>query len=365
MRNAILLIVALAMIAHLNSGHWAMISALLLMILVHEFGHWFLARIFGFKVPVFSVGFGSVPRLHLGTLWETEFQITPWLFGGYVQIDPNDPDFSTKAAWKRALVLAGGVAMNVLTVVVIAFLLFTTIGERSHVPAFVEVLKLDTVNSIAVDAGMLVGDRILSVDGNPVDTPAQVADALQSHKDGTKARLILLSNGEDSAIDVVPDSEGRIGMVLIQGLETSYEKFGMVDGFKRSIEFTWEAGSNIVQGFSVMLGIRPVPENAVAGSSDVHGIVSIVQVGAMAFHDGLYSFAMVVCMISMNLAFFNILPIPMLDGGHLLFLVWEKLAGKPVSAETQANLANVFLFLFVSLMIFALFNDIFRPVEMA
>ncbi len=364
MKNAITFVAILAaMVMFLQPGHWAMIAALLLMIVVHEFGHWFLARIFGFKTPVFSVGFGSSPRLYLGKFWDTEFQITPWLAGGYVKIDPTDADFTSKAAWKRALVLVGGVTMNVLTVIVLSFLLFTTVGERSYVPAAVQVQATDNTITIARDAGIVAGDRIISVDGKAVHSAKDLAADLKAHTDGSVAHVIVNRGGTDVAVDVTPNADGRVGVALAEQYTTSYHKYGIVDGASRSVAFTWEAGTGMVKGLGMMLHIVPLPQGAPEGAADVHGIVAIVQMGAMAFNDGLYSFVMLVCMISMNLAFFNILPIPMLDGGHLLFLGIEKLRGKPMNPEIQGRLSMMFLFLLLALFAFGLFNDVFNPVR--
>ena len=364
MKNAITFALVLAaMVLFLQPGHWAMIAALLLMIVVHEFGHWFLARIFGFKTPVFSVGFGSSPRLYLGKFWETEFQLTPWLAGGYVKIDPTDADFTSKAAWKRALVLVGGVTMNVLTVVVLSFLLFTTVGERSFVPSAVQVQATDNTVTIARDAGLRAGDKFVSVDGVAVHSAQELAKDLKAHANGTVAHVVVNRGGADMAVDVTPNADGRVGVALAEQYTASYHKYGIVDGATRSVAFTYEAGAGMVKGLGMMLHIVPLPQGAPAGAADVHGIVAIVQIGAMAFNDGLYSFVMLVCMISMNLAFFNILPIPMLDGGHLLFLGIEKLRGKPMNPEIQGRLSMIFLFLLLSLFAYGLFNDLFNPVR--
>lgn len=365
MKNVIWLVAVLAaMVAFLQPGHWAMIAALMLMIVVHEFGHWFLARIFGFKTPVFSVGFGSSPRLYLGKFWDTEFQITPWLAGGYVKIDPTDEDFTSKAAWKRALVLVGGVTMNVLTVVVLSFLLFTTVGERSYAPQAVAVQQVDNTITIARDAGIQSGDEFVSVDGKAVHSAKELAQGLQAHKDGSGAVIVVRRNGSDVTVNVAPNADGRVGVSLAEKYAASYHRYGLVDGAARSVTFTYDAGVGMVRGLGMMLHLVPLPEGAPEGAADVHGIVAIVQMGAMAFNDGLYSFVMIVCMISMNLAFLNILPIPLLDGGHLLFLGWEKLTGRALSKETQGKVGMIFFFLLIGLMVFGLFNDIFNPVRM-
>lgn len=366
MKNILWLAAALAaaMLYYFQPGHWAMLGALVLMIVVHEFGHWFVARSFGFKAPIFSVGFGSKPRLVLGRLWGTEFQITPWLIGGYVQIDPNDDDFRGKAVWKRASVLVAGVTMNVLTALVLVFALFATVGERHAVPDAVVIQQVDSQVTIARDAGLQAGDEFVSVDGVTVKSAQELARGLSAHKDGTPAVIVVKRNADQVTVTVSPNADGRIGVALGQRLAAQYEQMGVGEAAGRSVSFVGNMGVQMAQGLGMMVGLVPLPEGAPEGAADVHGVVAIVQMGAMAYDAGIYSFIMIVCLISMNLAFFNILPIPMLDGGHLLFLGWEKLTGRPVNPAVQGKLSTIFFFLLIALMLFGLFNDIFNPIKM-
>lgn len=365
MKNLLWLGAVLAlMVTYLSAGHWAMLGALVMMIVVHEFGHWFVARIFGFDAPVFSVGFGSAPRLVLGKFWGTEFQITPWLVGGYVKIDPSDDDFRTKSAWKRAAVLVAGVTMNVLTVVVLSFMLFATVGERHVAPDAVLVNQVDTTITIARDAGIQAGDRVVSVDGKAIHNARELAGGLGAHKNGTPAVVVVNRGGSDVTVNVTPNSDGRIGIALAERYAETYQKMSVGEAAVRSVTFTYDAGKQMVTGLGMMLHIVPLPEGLPDGAADVHGVVAIVQIGAAAFNAGIYSFVMMVCFMSMNLAFFNILPIPMLDGGHLLFLGWEKLTGRQLSRETQGRIGSIFFFLLIALMLFGLFNDLFRPVAL-
>src|SRR5262249_34846180 len=109
--------------------------------------------------------------------------------------------------------------------------------------------------------------------------------------------------------------------------------------------------------------IVPAPKNLPAGATDVHGIVAIVQIGNSAYNAGLYSFVMMLVLISMNLAIFNILPIPALDGGYLLFFAIEAIRGKPLPRELQQRILVLFFALLIGLMFLGLFNDIFKPVN--
>ena len=99
------------------------------------------------------------------------------------------------------------------------------------------------------------------------------------------------------------------------------------------------------------------------GATDVHGVVGIVQIGAGAFSQGAFAFLSIVALISLNLAVLNILPIPLLDGGHIMFYTIEAVRGKPVSMKTRALLSNIFFMLLIWLMLYGLFNDITKPIN--
>lgn len=363
MKNIIWLVTVLAlMLTYLQPGHWAMLGALVLMIVVHEFGHWFVARSFGFHAPVFSIGFGSKPRIVFGKFWGTEFQMTPWLFGGFVQIDPGNDDFRSKAIWKRASVLVAGVTMNVVTAVALLFALYATVGEQKMVPIGVAVHQV-VGGSAAEKAGLQKGDEFVNIDGRAIAAPSDLQQALAAHTDGTAAAVTVKRSGSDVTVNVNPDGNGRIGVGMAIKQEPIYVKMSVPDAAVKSVTFTWDISKKMVEGIGMMLKIVPPPDNLPAGATDVHGVVAIVQMGQMAYDNGLYSFVILVVLMSMNLAIFNILPIPVLDGGHLLFLAWEKVTGKAVSPEVMGRINFVFFALLIGLGLLGLYNDIAAPIN--
>lgn len=350
-----------AMFYFLSPGVIAMIAGLVALVVVHEFGHWIVARLCGFAVPTFSVGMGSSPRLRLGRFWGTEFQITPWLIGGYVSINPQDETFLSAAKWKRAAVLVAGVVMNVLTAVFIIFVLLATVGARRVELQNISVKQLDTKVTVAADAGLQVGDKIVSVDGVTVANFDQFRNHLAGHKN-VPITLGIERNGQTQDVTVVPNADGRIGFVPDATAVAIYEPRSLVQAAVESVKVTCDTTVAMGRGLLIMMNVLPEPAGLPAGATDVHGVVAIVQIGATAYDGGLYTFLWMVSMISLNLAFMNILPIPLLDGGHLLFIGLE-CVGIRLRKETQGVISMLFMFLLLGLMLFGLFNDIFHPIQ--
>lgn len=358
----VFVLILAAMFFFMPLGILAMIGALVGLVIAHEFGHWIVARLCGFEVPTFSVGMGSAPRLLLGKFWGTEFQMTPWLLGGYVAINPSDEQFATAPAWKRAAVLVAGVVMNVIVAMAIVFGLFAFQGEQQVELKNLAVSQLDSKVTIARDAGMQPGDKIVTMDGQAVSSFDQFRGYLATHK-GVKLSLGVERAGETLQIDVTPNAEGRIGFMPTGDVSVSYKPVGVFQAAQRSVQLVIDSTFAMGKGLLMMVGLMPTPEALPEGAADVHGVVAIVQIGSTAFQNGFYSFAMMVALISLNLAFFNILPIPLLDGGHLLFIGIEKVTGRRVGPEIQGVISLVFLVLLLSLTAFGLFNDIFHPIK--
>lgn len=354
-----------ALLYFLSAGAWAMLGALAVLVVAHEFGHWVVARAFGIPVETFSVGLGSSPRLVLGKLWGTEFQVTPWLLGGFVSINPTDDTFRTCAAWKRASVLVAGVVMNVIVAVLLLFMLFATVGEqkRELVGISVSDFPAKAQASPARDAGMAVGDRIVSIGGKPVHSFAELRAALSASK-GVPVEVAVERAGTSMTFTVTPNGEGLIGFIPAGQVETTYRPMNLGEAASRSVTLPAVAAYEMGKGLLIMMGALPTPEGLPEGASDVRGVVAIVQVGAAAYENGLYNFVILVVMISLNLAVLNILPIPLLDGGHLMFLGIETLMGRPLDPRIQNALSFAGLVLILSLFFLGLFNDVFRPLKL-
>ena len=189
-------------------GIFAMIAGLTLLIVLHEFGHWFVARMLGFQTPIFSIGFGK-PYIVLFRKWGTEFRLTPGLLGGYVALpemgdestgkefmkanglDPATYEHKTFAIWKRSAVAVAGVTMNFITAIALIFGLLAFVGKPHYTVTDTFIAEVSTTNTtIARDAGLQANDVFVAVDGQPVASPNDVIKLVNAHK-GTPAVITV------------------------------------------------------------------------------------------------------------------------------------------------------------------------------
>lgn len=343
------------------TGVLTMLLGLVLLILVHEAGHWLVARYYGFKTPVFSIGFGTRNMsLVLGTFWETEFRISPILLGGYVSIpelqdestllqlhtqeggDPSKFKYKFFPVYQRMLVAIAGIVMNVLTALVIFAALFFFVGKMNAVPT-TQVAGFNEQVTIARDAGMKAQDVIVTVNGVKTDSPQLVMQTLQTRKN-LNTPVVVERNGGKVELSLTPNEKGQIGIAFTLKVETTKLPFGTA--LVESGKTTYDAIAGMVHGLGMMVGLVEKPQG-----SEMRGIIGIVQMGSDAYGMGWYQFNWLLAMISLNLAVMNILPIPALDGGHMLFFTIEGLRGKPVNPAFKQRIT---LFFVSALMLFFL-----------
>jgi regulator of sigma E protease len=358
-------------------GILSMVLGIMFLILIHEFGHWIVARTLGFQTPVFSIGFGKRSwSLVLGKFWDTEFRLSPILLGGYVSIPELQDETTAKESqgdefksytffpvWKRMSVAVAGVVMNVLFAIVAIAMLFAFIGKPTDSITATRIGGFDPAVSIAQDSGLKAGDKFVSIDGNKVVVPNDLLHAVQSKK-GQPIDIVVDRQGQPISVTVTPNADGRIGVQIAVDAARTYEKQDAWTATKEGVTTSFSSMWGMLKGFGMMLGIVEKPANIPDGALEMHGIVGIVQVGAQAFDMGIFAFVWMVSMISLNLAIINILPIPMLDGGHMLFFTIEKIRGKPIALETRNRISSIFALLLFGLMFWGLFNDIVKPIQL-
>lgn len=354
-------------------GIITMILGLCLLITIHELGHWLVARLFGFQTPVFSVGFGKREwSWVLGTFWETEFRIAPILAGGYVSIpelqdetslnvmakeDGSQKKYRTFPVWQRILVAAAGVVFNVVSAAIMVFALFAVWGQPDYKVNSTFVKDLAPQVVVARDAGILPGDKFVSVGGRVVVNPDDLSKALKDSAD--KPVVVVVERaGKNVDVTLTPTPAGTIGIALGVEGERVFKPMSVSDAATQSVSVTGNMISMTVKGFGMMVGLVEKPANVSEKDMEVRGIVGIVQMGAGALDTGMFDFVWFLVVISINLAVMNILPIPMLDGGHIVFFAIEGITRRPINPRTKALLSNVFVFLLLGLFLLGFFNDI-------
>ena len=365
-----------------------------LMIIVHEFGHWIVARRLGFQTPIFGFGLPFGGYLKLGKWKETEFRFHWFVLGGYVAIPelgdesseetlkemPNLKPLSSFPVWKRACVASAGVVFNLIFAYLMCLIMVATIGPPSSKGNVVITHLLDSApasgdkdfmsNPIAKNAGLEAGDVILKVNHMGIKDPAQVVQIVKASplKEVLfKIKRTKLVNDKKTSevlrIKVIPNKEGTIGIGLGLARNSEYDK-------PSRNPFVWlgQAGVILIDWTVTMLfglwlmimnlfGISPVGTPKI-GADDLHGIIAIVSVFAQAITIDPREVYRWSALISVNLAIINLLPIPALDGGHLLFMFIEKVRGKRLAESIQQKAIQTGFFLLLILMFFVLFNDI-------
>lgn len=447
-----------------------MILLISILILVHEAGHFFSARLFKIKVDKFGIGLPIGPTLWEKKVGDITLIIHAFLFGGYVSFPDDDKDSDipqdsqdrllNRPIWQRAIVFSAGVTANVICAFVLVLL---TAFLWHNIPSG----KFDTyVKEITAEkdasvwqSGLQVGDKIEEVNGSKIDTKYGIyLYAMHSASyDGKTSEVLVENNYEalkknnpafekeelipEGLIVKLPNSQQEDRVVLSKNVLNAVElyktnevklsenqiklrdkiknkKYIESDGTFSLNDIAYAMSDNIKPiEMKVLRDGKEIQLNAMTSNSDgligivpnqkeilipitgvksafcaswtylynetrsmlivlgqlftgkiplknMHGVVLITKMGGdIISQDGIFYGLLLTAVISMNLAILNILPIPALDGGHLLFLLIEKIMGKPVDEDIANKIMNVFFLLLILLLIFVLFNDIYVLVK--
>lgn len=324
----------------------------LILITVHEFGHFIVAKSTGIKVNEFSIGMG--PKLFQKQKGETIYSLRLLPIGGYCSMegegeDSDDPRaFMNVAPWRKFLTILAGPLMNIL----FAILIFSIAINFSTVNSTIvgEILE----DSPAEKAGLVEGDEFLSIDGKDISSFEDVTNNINDSM-GKEVEIHLLRDGEEINVNVKPEeSEGRY-VIGVMSKQIPYQgNFfqAIKDGFTTTINIFGLLFNFIGQLFTGNISLN-----------SVSGPVGVVAAISTAAKSGIYSLLFFFAYISVNLAFFNLLPIPALDGSQLVYIIIEKLRGKPLKTETIAKI-NLFGLSFLLILIFIVsINDVLRIIR--
>ena len=355
------------MFLHMTTNIVALIVVLGVLVFFHEFGHFLFARIFGVGVEKFSLGFG--PRIFGKTIGMTDYRISAIPLGGYVKMvgeEPNaeiDPamlpySFTHKSVYKRMAIVIAGPLFNIVLAIVIFWGLFSIYGSY----------ELDTVigkltdNAPAQKAGLLVKDRIVAVDGKPIRSWEEMA-ALIKAGNGKETSVTVSRGSTPVTVQIKPElkmTKNKFGEDIqryLIGVESSGEmipkKLSIVSAFGESMKQCWE-----ITEITVLSMVKMV-EGKIS-KKELGGPIMIAKMAGAQARAGISNLIYFIAVISINLAILNILPIPVLDGGHLLFFIIEAIKGSPVSENTRETAQQVGMLILLLLMIFVFYNDLTR-----
>ncbi len=355
------------------------IIILFVLVMVHEFGHFYSAKKFGIRVDEF--GFGFPPKLFGKKYGETEYTLNALPFGGFVKIFGENPDdentkgpdaarsFVNKPKWQQAIVLVAGIFANF----VLAWILFS-FGFMFGLPTSVssntdyEVKDINLVvvsvnhNSPAEKAGLKTGDKIVFIKSGELSTTFISPETVKSFvagsgKDGVQ--MTYVRGAESKDITVIPeksdvDSKPVIGIAMDQ---IGIVKLPFFKAFKEGMVFTWSVTKGTVSGLYGLIADGFKGKGSFEGVAGPVGLVGIVGDASKFGFAYLMSFT---ALISINLAVINIIPFPALDGGRLFFLLIEKIKGSRMNPNI-ANMANIAGFgILILLMLWVTYHDVVK-----
>ena len=331
-------------------------------VFIHEFGHFMMAKLTGVYVYEFAIGMG--PKLWSKKGKETEYTLRAIPIGGFCMMageDLEDDDLKkvpknkrlqSKKPWQRFLIMFFGAGNNFIFAILLLFAIGLIWGGSSMEPVVTSVLK----NSAAANSGIEAGDRILEINGHSISTTDDISLYL-AVADPEEASDIKVEKENDSVktYSVQPKKKKVDGQTTYQygiGMHQEVEH-----GFLAAIQFTYKKTISIFKQMAVTVGYLFTGGISISQLSGPVGIFSIVGDQSSA---GIMNIIYLIAFLSINVGFINLLPIPAFDGGHILFIIIEKIKGSPVNPETENKIHTIGLFLLMLLMVVITFNDILR-----
>ena len=362
----------------INLAHtlFSFFIVLSVIVFVHEFGHYIVAKWCGVKIDAFSIGFGKELCGYTdksGTRWK----LAALPLGGYVKMFGDSSSASTadtdaienmseadKALTfhhkslprKAAIVAAGPFANFILTIVVFTYFILTS-GLPSVEPIVGEIMQ----DSAAQHAGLKTGDRILKINEDEVKSFNDIPYLISTNL-GTPVQLLIDRAGKQSTLTLTPkfveDNDGlgnkiKRPMIGIKSIDIKYENAGIVKAVGESVRRTYLICETTMKAVGQMItGER--------GVRDLKGPVGIAQLSGQAAQKDFHTVLWLIAMLSANLGLVNLFPIPLLDGGHLMYYTIEAVRGRPMAERIQEFGYRVGFVLLCMLMAFTLVNDIHK-----
>ncbi len=346
----------------------AFIIVIGILVFIHEFGHFAVARLCGVGVDVFSLGFG--PKLFTKKYGRTQYCVSAIPLGGYVKmvgeepgttIDPDDVklSFTHKPLWVKSLIVAAGPFFNFFLAIFIFYILNQFAGIYLLKPIVGEVVK----DTPAFSAGVLANDIIKEIDHEKVESFEDIS-RIVGKSDGKELKIVLDREGQQVDVMVTPvlsPSKNLFGediqkymIGIAMGRDTFHKSLNPLQAFSQAVKDTY----GLVK--LTILSVGKMITGSVSFKENMGGPIMIAQMAGEQAKAGIMNFAWFIALLSVNLGIINLFPIPVLDGGHLLFFAIEGAIGKPVNDKLREKLIQFGVVLLVTLMVFVFYNDIMR-----
>ena len=330
-----------------------------LLVMVHELGHFVTAKMTNMRVDEFAIGFG--PKLWGYQSGETKYSIRAIPLGGFNRIAGMDMDedeadageraYYNRPVWARMLVILAGSFMNFVLPLVIFFFIFmySGIGTPSDEPVIGDVVA----GHPAAEAGLMAGDRIVSINGNTVTEWKQLSELL-SNGEGKVFKVVYEREGASHETRVIPqyeESQQKVVIGIISGVNVHQPT--VAEAAAASAEKTAGIMKSMVNGLLSLVTGK-------ADTAELSGPLGVAQMAGEVARVGIVPLFNFAAFLSLNLGIINLLPVPALDGGHFVTLCLEAVRGKPLQKETMYKVQLTGVVLLLSLMVFATVNDIMR-----
>ena len=354
------------------------IVGLIPLVIIHEFGHLIMAKIMGVWAREFGIGYP--PRLFRMFNWgETEFTLNWIPFGGFVRMEGEstfaedkmavDPEvvahsLYTKKPWKRILIYLGGPAMNLITAWLIAVLIFT-----SGIPGLQTVITDVVPDSPAAGADLRIGDALVAVNGTEVEGSVELQRAIETVK-GQEALITVQRDGEELSVTLTPrenppEGEGSMGILIMdQEVAGSLKRYSLPEAVVYGTRYFGNLAS-----MTVMLPVYIVRMGIPFEQARPVGVIGISQIAEQSVNQSIeqaapYPYLSLLVMLSISLGIFNLLPIPALDGGRILFSLIEAIRGKALTPALEERIHMIAFAAMLVLFVGITLLDIFMPVPL-
>ncbi len=351
----------------MTTNLYAFIIVLGVLVFVHELGHFLIAKFFGVGVEKFSLGFG--PRLVGKTIGRTDYRISAIPLGGYVKMVGEEPDvelppedipfsFNHKPLFQRFLIVAAGPLSNLVLAVVIFF------GVLLHSGMFVLQPTIGRVESQspADMAGIRPGDTVVAIDGIPVNNWEDMSDIILKSQ-GKSIELTIDRTGDRIVVPVAPTSRAsknifgetvdRYAIGIVSSGSVVSTPVTVIEALSESVSQTYKITVLTIQSIAKVIGGSLSPKT-------LGGPLMIAEMAGQQAREGAANLIFFIAVLSINLAILNFLPIPVLDGGHLLIFLIEAIIRRPISIKARETANRVGMSFLMLIMLLVFYNDLSR-----
>ena len=326
-----------------------------IIVFIQEFGHFITAKASGMRVDEFAIGFG--PAIAKKRKGETLYSIRAIPLGGYNKIagmDPEEPlddrSFLNKPVWKRFIVIAAGAVFNFLLAIVIFFMIYAVNGIQT--PSMEPVVGNMMSNSPAMTAHMTVNDRIVSINGKPVNEWTDISKSLQGTAN-TLVPIVVNRDGVNQELTVIPEAVGNDGRAVI-GINPVMNSMplNVAEAVVQSLHTTGFVLVSMVDGIWSMITGHT--------NAELAGPIGVAQMAGQVAESGFANLLQFTALLSLNLGVINLLPIPALDGGHLIVLIIEGITRRRLPAKALQYIQMTGIVILLALFVYATTHDISR-----